>query len=339
MSSSNLSPVTGPSAWRGPDLVDDPSWVRAFTAAELDELDAATRAIRQRGLGPFDFGNDAFPLPTLGPVLSGLLESLEGGRGFVLLRGIPVERYDEVELDILYAGLCTYFGHVITQNSKGDRIGRVTDHGTDYTTKNVRGHTSNDAIAPHCDSSDIVGLLCVQTAGRGGESKVASSHSVFNAILSERPELIEPLRQGFSINLAGTGPTGRLEECSANVIPVFSHYQGFLSCRFNEKQILDGARIQGHELTALQKRAITAVAQTAMRDDIRLDMDFRPGDIQLLNNHTVLHARGAYEDDSDNGRRRRLLRIWINMAQGRPLAPEFADRLNSGPRGEVTVLG
>jgi alpha-ketoglutarate-dependent taurine dioxygenase len=42
-----------------------------------------------------------------------------------------------------------------------------------------------------------------------------------------------------------------------------------------------------------------------------LQMDFRPGDVQLLNNGRVLHAREAYEDDPDPARRRHLLRLWL----------------------------
>ena len=330
--------ISGPDAWRGTDFSNDTSWIRRFRDQELRELASATRGIMERGLGPFEFERDEFPLPTLGPVLEGLLDELEGGRGFVLLRGIPVQHYRESELDILYAGLSSYLGRVITQNSKGDRIGRVTDRGTDYGTRNVRGHTSNDAIAPHCDSADLVGLLCVQTAGRGGESKIASAMTVYNTILAEHPEYIPLLTRGFHVNLAGKGPTGKLDECTHHRIPVFSRFEGQISCRFNRKQTLDAAKILGDELSDLEHNAIDAVGEVAMRDGVRLDMDFRAGDVQLLNNHCILHARGAYTDAPERNQRRNLLRIWINMANGRPLAPEFADRLNSGPRGEVKVL-
>ena len=332
-----LPSITGPSVWCGQDHADSTAWIRPFRDNELAELDTATAAIKARGLGPFDFGRADFPLPNLGPALTALLTELEGGRGFTLLRGLPVSAYDETELDILYAGLSTYLGRVITQNSRGDRIGRVADHGTDYGTRNVRGHTSNGAIAPHCDSSDLVGLLCVQSAGEGGESKVASAMTVYNTILAEHPEYVAALTRGFHINLAGKGPTGELNECSQQRIPIFSYYAGKLSCRYNRKQILDAAQILNEALSDLEKAAIDAVGDVAMRDNVRLDMDFRPGDIQLLNNHCILHARNAFQDEHAGGRRRRLLRIWINMETGRALAPEFADRLNTGPRGEVHV--
>jgi hypothetical protein len=93
----------------------------------------------------------------------------------------------------------------------------------------------------------------------------------------------------------------------------------------------------GKPLTELEQQAVECVAQLATNDHFRLDMDFRRGDIQLLNNHCILHARTEYEDYPEPERRRLLLRLWINNPAGRELAPEFADRLNTGPRGEVTV--
>ena len=76
-----------------------------------------------------------------------------------------------------------------------------------------------------------------------------------------------------------------------------------------------------------------AVEALAMRKDIRFDMGFQTGDIQLLNNYTILHARTSYEDDP--AAKRLLLRQWLNVPNGRPLLPAVADRLGTGPRGGV----
>jgi len=40
-------------------------------------------------------------------------------------------------------------------------------------------------------------------------------------------------------------------------------------------------------------------------------MEFQPGDIQLLNNAKILHAREAYTDHDDPAERRHLLRLWL----------------------------
>ncbi len=331
-------PVAEPSVWKANSFSSDRSWIRVLNQSEVAELESAVEKVRARGLRPCEFGPGDFPLPRLSAELVSIRDTLENGRGFVLLRGLPIGGLDEDLLMLMYWGIGVHLGRVITQNSQGDRIGRVTDRGDDYGSTGVRGHGSRAAIRPHCDSSDLVGLLCVERAARGGESIIASAMTIYNEILEHYPQYLEVLCRGFRINLAGKGPSGRPDELSRRRIPVFSYYAGRLSCRFNQKQIEDAARILGKPLTALEQEAIQCVTDLALRSDIRFDMSFEPGDLQLLNNHCILHAREAYQDDPSGGHRRLLLRMWINLADGRPLAPEFADRLNTGPRGEVAVL-
>ncbi len=332
------SPVTEPSAWTAETVSADESWIKVLTSSQAAELRSATEKVVALNCKPCEFDAELFSLPHYSAELAAVLEQLENGRGFVLLRGLPVESLDLDGLLLLYSGIGAHLGRVITQNSQGDRIGWVTDRGDDYASTGVRGHGSRAAIRPHCDSADVVGLLCISTAVRGGKSIIASAMTIYNEILAHHPEYLGVLCRGFHINLAGKGPTGRADELSRRRIPVFSYYRGRLSCRFNQKQIEDAALIRGEPLSALEQEAIECVSSLALRSDFRFEMKFAPGDLQLLNNHCILHGREAYEDDPAGGRSRLLLRIWINLFQGRPLAPEFADRLNTGPRGEVAVL-
>jgi hypothetical protein len=57
--------------------------------------------------------------------------------------------------------------------------------------------------------------------------------------------------------------------------------------------------------------------------DLRLDMLLEPGDIQFANNYAVLHSRTGFEDHEDPAQRRKLLRLWLKMAEPRQLAPDF----------------
>ena len=68
---------------------------------------------------------------------------------------------------------------------------------------------------------------------------------------------------------------------------------------------------------------MTLLEQTAASDEFRMDYDLRPGDIQLINNHTILHARGAFDDwqDEKDGGKRHLLRTWISPPNGRSAPP------------------
>jgi len=75
---------------------------------------------------------------------------------------------------------------------------------------------------------------------------------------------------------------------------------------------------------------------------LRLDMNFMPGDIQFLHNHTILHARSAYEDWPEVERKRHLLRLWLSPPGARPLPPVFAEcygSLTIGDRGGIICKG
>ena len=87
--------IAGPEAWRGADLARATDWIRPFTPAELDELDAALRGVAARGLPWSHITRADFPLPRLSCALAGVADDLEHGRGVVLLRGLPVERYTD----------------------------------------------------------------------------------------------------------------------------------------------------------------------------------------------------------------------------------------------------
>ena len=332
-------PVDDGATWTPDDLVDDPSWIHEFETADIIELETAVENLRRRHVPVFEFGRSDFVLPNLELKFRQTAIEVENGRGVVLWRGINPSRYDEDTLKMLYWGIGTHLGTPITQNAKGDLIGHVRDRGGDYDAKNVRGYTTRSRIAPHCDSSDVVTLLCAHPARSGGESVIASSAAVFNEILRTRPDDLEILSQGFHFDLRGEGATGDPDEVTISKVPVFSYYGGRLSCRYNRKTIEDGQAKAGAPLTGAALEAVRSVGEIAMQDGIRFDMTFRKGDIQILNNHSILHSREDFEDWPETERKRNLLRMWINLDEdiARPLAPEFADRMNTGPRGGVAV--
>ncbi len=329
--------ITDRSAWRGDAFTDDQNWAYTLGEHEIDELDAALRGVIQAGLAPLEFTRDAFPLPKFGQTLGEILDELENGRGFALLRGIPVERYDEAALYRLYWGIAVHLGDMISQNAKGDLIGRVEDAGVDINANNARGYTTNAALHPHNDSSDIVGLLCVRPAKEGGQSMIASAMTIYNEILDKNPELLDLLYDGFHYDIRGEGVTGKTNEVTRNRVPVYSYFDGRLSCRFNKRAIETAAEKIGKPLTKAQQQALDIIAGMTLEPDVRLTFDLQPGDLQLLNNHMILHARSGFTDVTENGRL--LLRIWVNRraGEGRRLAPAFADRYNTGHRQGVAA--
>ena len=134
----HYEPVAGASVWYGRELAQRTDWIRHFTTAELDEIVAAVSLFKREGRKAEDINPAFFPLPRLGPVMREVLVDLLEGRGFVLLRGLPVERMTREEQAIAYLGLGSYLGRFRSQNAKGHLLGHVMDLGLDITNPNVR---------------------------------------------------------------------------------------------------------------------------------------------------------------------------------------------------------
>lgn len=329
------TPLTERSVWVGSEFGKSDDWVVRLADNHIAELNDAVKVLKRRGLSVPEISKEDFELPRLRSILRDASDELENGRGFVLLRGLPVEDYSPDDLNLLYWGIGTHLGDVISQNGRGDLIGHVTDLGFDWSQPNVRGYTTNAGLRPHNDSADLVGLLCVRPAPQGGESIIASATAIFNSILRDAPECLDALYEGFHYDVRGEGVTGKLTEVTRNRVPVYSYHKGRMSCRFNSKAIETAADKMREPLSPVQRKALRLIEDRANDLAYHLKIEFQPGDLQLLNNFVVLHSRTPYEDAQPPAAKRLLLRLWINLWEGRELAPQFADRYNAGARQGV----
>ena len=335
-------PVAGPSVWRGADLAPHAEqWIRRFTPAELAELATAIRAFKASGAELGEIAPANFLLPTLGPVLDGVLQELLDGRGFAMLRGLPVERYTREEQALAYLGIGSYLGVARSQNAKGHLLGHVKDLGFDIRDPNVRYYQTSRKLEYHTDSVDIVGLLCLKAAKSGGESFIASSMTLYNEVLARRPDLLPALFEPFATDRRGEVPDGMQPWFD---IPVFNWYAGRLSCIYVRQYIESAQRNfpAARRLTAEQVAAMDLMDELTNDPQIHLSMAFRPGDIQLLHNHQILHSRNDFENWPEPERHRHLLRLWLAPTTARPLPEVFAPRYGSvvpGERGGIVVRG
>lgn len=310
-----------PSAWTGDELRERSDWIDHFQPAEIGELDRALRHVEAQGLRWGEFSAAEFPLETLLPRLRQVDDELRNGRGFVLLRGIPVERYSLDQIKTLYWGISSHLGQIMPQNVKGTMLEEITDLKVqNLHDPNLRGYVTAKGLDAHSDNSDTVALLCVDRAEVGGRSVIASMPAIFNRMVETHPEYIEPLFEGYRYDLRGEGKTGDLNETS-DPVPVFSFHGGRVKGWFHRRLILGGAQKAGIELTDLQRRALDFVADAAHDSSLLLEHDLQPGDIQLLNNYTAIHYRSPFEDGPNH--KRLLLRIWINRLDRSDTDPAF----------------
>ena len=118
--------ITGPAAWKGPDIAADPAWLYHFTPDDIAVLDAALATLKARGRAFPRFGAQDFPIAPLVPRLTAFADELENGRGFKLLRGLPVERYSDAEINAITYGIGLHLGQPVCQNPRGDLLGEVS---------------------------------------------------------------------------------------------------------------------------------------------------------------------------------------------------------------------
>ncbi|WP_421995493.1 TauD/TfdA family dioxygenase [Reyranella sp.] len=332
---------TGAAAWYGPAMARRDDWLMPLDAAEIAEVDAATRALAAREADIAAITARDFPLPTLGPKLRGRVrEEVLGGRGFLLLRGLPVERWSTRESATAFFGLGAHLGSARSQNGKGHVLGHVQDLGLDVHDPNVRIYQTNERQTYHTDSCDIVALLCLKTAQSGGLSALVSSTTIYNEMRRRRPDLLALLFQPLATDRRGEVPDGQKPYFE---IPVFNWHQGYLTAIY-QRQYIDSAQRfpDAPRLSAQQVEALDLFDSLANDPALHLFMEFKPGDVQLVHNHTLLHDRTSFVDWPEPERRRHLLRLWLAAEGARPLPPAFAQRYGTvtvGDRGGIVVRG
>ena len=336
-----LRTVEGPQAWSGPEMARRTDWIYTLQPAEVAEIEAALAQIKARGTEVAEIGADDFPLPRLGPVLDRLSGDVVDGRGFVLIRGLPVERWTIEEAAAAYWGLGLRFGTPVPQNAQGHLLGHVRDLDGDPANPMVRIYTTRARQEYHTDSCDIVALLCLKTAKSGGASALASSATIYNEMVRSRPDLAHALMQPIVVDRKEEVPAGKEPTYE---LAVFHDYAGHLTTIY-ARAFIEAAQTRPGtpRLTRVQIEAMDLLDSLAESDQIRLDMILEPGDIQVVHNHQILHSRTAYEDFDEPEKKRHLVRLWLAAHRGRPLPPGFAERygpLDGGtPRGGIRVPG
>ncbi len=336
MSSICMTPITGPKAWRGDRLTNDPSWIVTITDADIAEMERALAVAKSTGRAMAEIGREQFPLPTLAPQLARILDEIRNGRGFVVVRGLPVRRYSDDDVGLILWGLGRYLGTPLYQNPQGDLLGHVYDHGRTYGNIDVRGYETNAYLPYHTDAGDMVGLLCLRGGLEGGLSSIVSSVTVHNEILAQHPEFLGLLYNGFYYIRREAALTER--GVSERPIPVFGYADGMVSCRYIRNQINAGAVKREMPLTTFERAALDYLDEQTRRADLRLDMELQPGDIQLINNYTILHSRTGFVDGPEPHQKRHMLRLWLKFPTSWPLSAEFPTHMGYKRAHDTPIL-
>lgn len=304
-------PLECRAAWLGKDVKVADDWHYRLCDAEVVELKAAVKHAESTRKPLEKLNKTDFPLPTLTPLINEWRNEIRHGLGFILIRGFPVNEWSEEQASLAYWCLGHHFGIPGAQNPEGDLLGHVRDQRTG---RDVRYYRTNKGIAPHCDAADFVGLLCLNKAKSGGLSRIASSVAVYNELLRRKPNLVERLFKPIWFDTKGDGGIRAfpIAPCAYADGELRTFWQ---SDYYREAQALSFVP----KFTIDEQELIDTYDEIAGDESFYLDMDLEPGDIQLISNHTILHARTGFEDWEELNKRRHLLRLWISLPEKKSL--------------------
>ncbi|KAJ5286700.1 hypothetical protein N7478_002386 [Penicillium angulare] len=307
--------ITGPTVWNPEEYRSKPEkWTHQFTPDQVEELSSAADAFLQSKTPLTGISKNNFRVPVLAPYLETLRLDLINGKGFILFKGFPVQKWGNHKSAVAYMGLGTYLGYFVSQNSRGHVLGHVKDLGEDATQiDKVRIYRTNARQFFHADDSDIVGLLCIAKALEGGESDLVSSHNVYNNLAVERPDVLKTLTEPiWYFDRKGETSKGEdeyirtsviyLERDNGRVYTKWDPYYVRSLTRFSDAGIIP-------PLSAAQTEAIQVLEDTCNKLSLHMVLDI--GDIQFLSNAHILHARTAYTDHAPPAPRRHLMRLWL----------------------------
>jgi hypothetical protein len=305
-----ITKVRSTAGWRSDQIADDPGWRLQLSDTHRAEVLAALAAAQIADVQLDNVSREVFPLPTLGPELERLTSDVAHGRGFALVQGVPVDELTEEQCALVALGIVGYVGGIVSQGPGQAPVVHVRDEGADPAQSTTRSYQHSRPLGFHADPTDAVALLCRRPARSGGLSVIVSSVAVHNALVDARPDLARLLYEPWWFDRrTGDGPDSFYQQ------PVYSiDADGRLSTRYGPDYMRSAQRgAHVPPLSAAQLEALKTLDQLNHDPRFLLTMDLRPGDLQFLNNHVILHSRTAYEDDPEPERRRHLLRLWLDL--------------------------
>ena len=314
--------VTDPAAWTATSFESAADYTMTLTDAERRGLLVALHNIERRvGLVPATklTPND-FALHELGPRLARAFEQVRSGCGFVLLRGLPRADLSFDQFAAVVWGLSTFFGYPLSQNAQGELLSEVVDASAVEATP--RMYRSALELGLHTDVTGMLSLACWNPAKSGGATLLASGVTIHNEIARRAPHLLEVLYRGFHYHRLGEqGP--HQEPVTPFRVPVFAVRNGQISVRSARAGFVAGHHELRIPFSYREIEAIDLFDAIAREPSNRIAFELEAGDMVVINNYVVMHARQAFEDDPEPQRKRRLLRIWLDAKNLRAVPAEF----------------
>lgn len=329
----DMTNAESPAEWRVADLEQDRSWVFSIdddARAHLVRVIKATFVVDQP---LFDYTREDFDLGSAWTTIANAIKEAHHGRGLALVHGLPREGMTEKEFELLNWAIGLQTGVARPQGRATQYISPVRDIGTDYRTASGRGYSSNAKLDFHVDSADLVTLACYNRAKSGGQSMITSSLTARRHLMAERPDLAELAHGKFYFSRQNEEAP---DEAPFYGQPLFDVADGLVFGKWNRNRVESAQQIEGvPKLSDGQREAMDILDEILRRPDLMFTMYLEPGDLQILNNHVMLHSRTDYIDFDLPNQKRLLYRLWLAPPDSVRLPASWGDCYRSVEPGTV----
>ncbi len=322
-----------PAAWTVAELEGDRSWVFEIDDAGRAELTRAVKKAYSPERDLFDYRRSEFDLGPAWDAIAAAIREAHHGRGFALVHGLPRQELSEAEFGLLNWAIGLHTGVARPQGKATQYMSEVRNVGMDYRSAGGRGYNSNQRLDFHVDGTDIATLGCFNKALSGGQSMITSSLTAFATLQKERPDLAEVAHGTFYFSRQHEETE---DEGPFYGQPLIDYCEGHTFAKWNRNRVQSAQRFEDcPRLTDRQRECIDVMDEILQRPQNMFTMYLEPGDLQVFNNHTMLHSRTHYEDFEKPEERRLLFRLWLAPPDSVRLPDTWRDFYRSTEPGTV----
>ena len=298
-------------AWQTADIQPE-DWTVRVSKDAISELQGMVSHMRAHPLPVLLRTLEEFSIPHLLDVMASTKNALDCRFGFCVVHDLPIDDYEIDEIVACFWVLGQLVDRPVAQKWDGTMIYDVIDTGEEFR-YGIRGSYTNVELPFHNDNAfgatvpHYVGLLCKNSAMKGGETRFCSVYNLHNRLLTTSPKLLKRLYRPVFFD--------RQAEHAKNadttvLFPMFSWDGQRLSARVNISLVKKGYTVANEPLDHELEDALQTIQEITSDSNLWVEAPIQRGQLQYLNNLDVLHYRNTFEDHEDSNLQRHLYRTW-----------------------------
>ena len=298
-------------AWQAADIQPE-DWTVRVSKDAISELQGMVSHMRAHPLPVLLRTLEEFSIPHLLDVMASTKNALDCRFGFCVVHDLPIDDYEIDEIVACFWVLGQLVDRPVAQKWDGTMIYDVIDTGEEFR-YGVRGSYTNVELPFHNDNAfgtsvpHYVGLLCRNSAMKGGETRFCSVYNLHNRLLTTSPKLLKRLYRPVFFDRQAE----HAKDADTTVrFPMFSWDGQRLSARVNISLVKKGYAVANEPLDHELEDALQAIQEITSDSNLWVEAPIQRGQLQYLNNLDVLHYRNTFEDHEDSNLQRHLYRTW-----------------------------